>query len=121
MTPRIVSQPQPGFFTLRLVRGGPLVPARIWRPCVCTAVGGDDAAEHAWTDACDRYPPLAAEVCAPTKRDYTVDELWVYGRPIPEPEWRLLVDQHEWDRRYAPGAATQQPARPVNLREQRIW
>lgn len=83
--PRIINQPRPGFFKLRLVKGGPWVPSRIYayRPRVA---GTDHLAAHVNGEHCE------------------VDRVWLYGHPISEDEYRRMLS--------SPHA---QPKRAVNL------
>lgn len=105
------NDPQPGFFLTRLVKGGPLMPARIWRPCVCTVNGGEDGAEHDWQPTCDRNPPLAAEV---NGQPHDVDRVWMSRDVITEAEYRYLMDTAAWDRANDPTAPMANPAQPIN-------
>ena len=59
---RNLNKPEPGYFKMRLVRGGPWVPARIRRVCQCTVNGGDEERDHDWQESCDRNPPLSADI-----------------------------------------------------------
>lgn len=60
---RRIDQPAPGWFKVKLVKGGPWVPARIY---------------------------LAAEI---GKASVEIERVWEYGHMIDEPEWRRLMDR----------------------------
>jgi len=113
MAPRI-DVPETGFYWTRLVKGGPRVAARVWRPCACTVNGGDDQAEHDWHQSCDRCPRLRCEVDG-KDRDPVLTWPSLAGRSIPESEYRYLRDTAEWERAYAPHSPAAQPREPVDL------
>lgn len=112
--PRVNEHYQPGYFLCRAVKSGPLMPARIWRPCCCTVGGGADNDEHAWTPECDRYPPLVAEIAGEPADIYRV---WMSRTEITEAEYRLKLDQAIWDQHNDPDAPFANPTRAVNLRD----
>lgn len=110
--PRQRGQAQPGFFKMRLVKGGPWVPARIHRPCHCTINGGLINAAHAWRDTCDRFPRLVAEIAG---EDADLWRVWENGRPIPQAEYDHLMRVRSWAETYAPGAPEANPRQAVDL------
>lgn len=114
-------RPACGFFRLRLVAGGPWVPARISRPCHCTVLGGAGQVEHPWTDACDRFPPLLAEIAGrePATDAATVERVWT-GQPVEEAEWRRLVAVAGWARDFAPDAPEATPERAIDRLTARV-
>lgn len=63
---RRIDQPEPGFFKLRLVRGGPFVAARIWRT-------GDALHAHVNAMPCP------------------VDRVWLFGKEISHDEYKRLM------------------------------
>lgn len=87
-----IDQPQPGHYATRLVRKGPLVPARIWL---------SDGRLHAELNgkAADPY------------------RLWpsVMGRPITEVNYRFMVQEAVWCRTYAPHEPPANPESPIDL------
>jgi hypothetical protein len=96
----------------RLVKGGPEVACRIRRLCHCTH-GAEDG--HDWTDACDRFPPLLAEINGRIdERPGAVDRLWTSAEIIDEAEWLLLTGRREWDERHDPDAPSQRPADAID-------
>lgn len=110
--PRAIERPETGYFVTRLVRGGPEVPARIWRPCACTVNGGDDQQCHDWRDTCDRYPHLQGEI------DGTYADLWrvwTGGRRTTESHWRYMTDVARWAETHAPQDPTANPKQPIDL------
>ena len=88
---RTINCPEVGFFKVRLVARGPWVPASITRPCHCTVNGGDDGAEHAWAEDCDRHPPLVGEIGGLLVDD-VCEQIWhANSRAIDELEYAALV------------------------------
>lgn len=106
-------QPHEGHFVTRLVKGGPEVPARIWRPCHCTINGGDDNRVHDWRDSCDRFPALACEVDG-----RPVDPLeawtWLAKQPIGRAEFEFMTADAEWCRQHAPDDPKASPRQKVD-------
>lgn len=104
--------PQPGFFRLRLVKGGPFVPSRIWRGCCCTVNGGYTNAQHRWRDTCDRYPPLQGEI---NGSPADPQRIWDSGWPITNPEFDHLTAVRNWAETHAPAAPEANPRRRIDL------
>lgn len=100
---RIVDAPEPGYFAIRMVKGGPLVAARIYasdHACPVTGVAGE------------RPRRLLAEIAG---RDADVDRVWLYGRPIPEAEYRYLMGVQTWAETNAPRDPAANPSDPIDL------
>ena len=98
--PRI-DRPEPGFFQTRLVKGGPLVPARIWV---------DDTVP-------DRPAVLLAEV---NGRPSDAWRIWpsVAGNNITEAEFHHLSRVVQWAETSVPHAPEANPREPINLATQ---
>jgi len=99
MSERHANGIRPGFFLTKLVKDGPLLPARIWRPCHCT-VNGEET--HDWQPTCDRFPALLAEA---NGKPADVMTVWMYHDEITEAEF--------WQRTNNP---ITNPNQAVNLR-----
>ncbi len=114
MTGPRIDIPETGFYWTRLVKDGPKVPARIWRPCRCTVNGGDEQAEHDWSETCDRYPRLR---CMVGDRDRDPVLTWpsLAGRAIPLSEFRFLIAATKWEQAYAPHLPLANPRAPIDL------
>lgn len=112
IAPRDISRPRPGYFTVKLAKGGVLVPARIWRLCHCTPVGGPNNRPHDWSPLCDRFPPLYAEIDG---KPASVDRLWTSGREIDKAEYDYMVANTQWARQYTPGDPIANPRQPVDV------
>lgn len=106
---RLTAHPAPGFFQIRLVKGGPFVPARIYRPCACTING---PAEHDWQDTCDRYSPLAAEIDG---KPGGLWRLWTYGKIISRNDYQYMTDLREWSLTCDPLSPQANPGQPIDL------
>jgi hypothetical protein len=103
--PDFVDQPQPGCFLVRLVKGGPRVPARIF-------VGPPLDPET--LEEMDRPPVLRATVAGERSHDpYLV---WTWKRePIDESEYRWRLATLEWAMQHAPDSPEANPRRPIRL------
>jgi hypothetical protein len=111
---RHADAPQPGYFSTRLVKGGPLVCARIWRPCACTVGGGDGNVPHDWTPACDRWQDLVAEIDG---HGCPVDAVWQYAGFIDKSDYEFMRDAAAWDRLNDPDSPHANPRQAVDLRQ----
>lgn len=102
----IIDRPQEGWFRTRLVKGGPLVPARIWRSVATDPLTGE---------ALDRSPILQAEINGKPIDPY---ELWprVADRRITEAEFKFMTADSEWCQRHAPNEPAANPGKPIDLR-----
>lgn len=103
------ARPEPGFFKLRLVKGGPWVPASITRPCTCT-IGGDRP-PHEWKETCDRFPTLAGEI---NREEGDIYQIWAYGREISEDEYNHLTALCEWAEKHAPHEPEANPYQAID-------
>jgi hypothetical protein len=109
------SEPEPGYFKLRLIRRGAWVPAIIWRPCPLilpdpleeTAPGPED-----WCFPTARPRPLRARI-----GEDEVDPLEVWGRgpAIGVQEYRFLLARRQWVVDHAPEEPEANPKLPANL------
>jgi hypothetical protein len=106
MTPsRRIDRPEPGFFRMRLVRGGVFVGARIYRPCPM----------HPETcEALDRWFDLEAEIDG---EPADVLRVWESGDPITPAEFAYLDARGAWARRVVPDHPFANPRRPVTWAE----
>ncbi len=113
MNPRRTDDPQPGYFKLRLVKGGPFVGAAIFHRSPCDPETGEEM---------DRSPMWEAWkngkiIREPSPDAFTagVYEIWMTGLEISEAEYRHLVADREWCRNYAPGSPEANPTKKVDL------
>ncbi len=94
---RMVDNPQPGYFLIRVVKGGPWVPARIVHDF-----------GHWWAEINGR------EVGKKTEDPLTADQvlrIWHFGREIDQNEYRRLLR--------IPAAERPDPTKPVDLSKKR--
>lgn len=105
-----ISKPEPGTYKIRLVKGGPWVPVKVWRPCQCTISGPD---EHAWQETCDRFAPLQALQDGHRKAD--LEKIWPYLREITESEYEFLAADGQWCRDHAPQEPAANPTKAIDL------
>ncbi len=102
---RAIASPEPGFFKLRLVKGGPWMPAIIYRPCPIE--WHPETCQHI-----DRWPHLAAEIDG---MSVSVDRIWTSGRVIPIAEYLYLKADRAWVREWAPHLPEARPEEAMNL------
>lgn len=97
----------PGFFMIRLVRGGAEVPAAIFLVPFVEEGDADDArmemSPH--LEATIRGEPASVGRVAGAR-----------GREITEAEYRFQMADHAWLREWAPGDPKANPRRPVDVR-----
>lgn len=110
--PRDIARPEPGMFKLRLVKGGPWVPALIKRAVARDPLTGEKL---------DRSPLWSTYINgrlladpSPDPGRARVDDVWLSGRPISVAEYKFLRRQLMFDRYFAPAAAD--PRRPIDVR-----
>lgn len=90
----------PGYFMVRLVKGGPEVPCRLWRDEVRDEEGDllQDVRYHAAIDT-DEVDPASPE-------------RWPWTR-IPEERWKYLTELAAWSRQHDPDGPAANPRRPI--------
>lgn len=111
---RYVGRPEPGFYRVRLVRGGPWVAAQIilaptpdpWvpdnpmdRPCY-------------WSVVVNGEPSKLTEMVP----DKDVWKVYEWGERIDRETYDLMLAQAEWDRKYDPASPLANPDKRVDLR-----
>lgn len=97
--PRPVDRPEPGFFRMKLIRGGPFVAARI---------GHDTAGWWAEIDG-QRYAPHPDPAHAEA-----VYRVWHGGHVIPEAEYQHLLAVRGWAEREMPTHPVTHPREPID-------
>lgn len=103
---RRIDRPEPGHWLVRLVRGGPLVPARIFWAQTTHEPGNPE-------NLMERSPFLAAEVGGDVVE---VDSVWHRrGTPITEAEYRYRLAEMQWATEHAPAEAIAKPRQPVDF------
>lgn len=97
--PRRVDVPEPGFFLLRLVKGGVQVAARIIHD------------ESGWSAEIngERGPAAADPFEAPG-----LSKIWTFGLRVDEAEYRYRLDVAQWARAHQPTHPAADPTRPVD-------
>ena len=102
---RRIDAPRPGFWLIRLVKGGPEVPARIYRHST-THEPGDPANEM------ERPSFLLAEIAGEPAE---LDDVWLRaGRAIDEAEYLFQVADHAHAREWRPRDAKADPRRRID-------
>ena len=98
-----IDVPEVGFYRIRLVRGGPFVPARIWRSVATDPVAGETL---------DRSPVMMGELAG---EPVDPNALWrsCMGRATSEEEYQFLLDDYRWARTFAPDDPIANPKTPI--------
>lgn len=108
--PRILDQPKPGFFRLRLVKNGPWVAAKIsYGPQLDTDGLAMLDEGDLWSTRID--DELIADP-SPDPHVAHVDRVWIYGEEITEAEYEFLLLDSAWQRSQGISAR-----KPVELRK----
>lgn len=99
---RVVDEPQPGFFRMRLVKRGPYVPAKI------------ENVDGKWSATINGKPQL------PTHEDPMlasgVLDIWHSAKIIDEAEYKYLIGLKEWAERVKPDHPAANPYKPIDLK-----
>jgi hypothetical protein len=106
--PRRIDRPEPGFFRLRLVKGGPFVPARLW-------IGPPLDPET--REPLDRSPRPMVQIAhfPATDRPDRVDRVWLYGERISVEAFEAMRLRAAWARLHQPDAPIANPLSPVDV------
>jgi hypothetical protein len=114
---------RPAHLLLRLVKGGPWVPAIIYQPC--PFIEPEPLSPYPpprdWCQPLDRSPnPLRARIGdGPVIEDQTeIDRLWAQSRFCSANEYRYRLRLREWAVRNAPRSPEAQPGQAVDLNRQ---
>lgn len=103
---RRLDRPEVGFWTVRLVSGGPAVPARIFWAQTTHEPGNPE-------NRMERSRFLAAEIGGEVAE---VDDVWLRrGTPITEAEYCFRVAEMQWAKAHAPIEPIANPRRRVDL------
>lgn len=105
---REVDSPRAGYFRLRLRKGAPYVPARIWIGPPRDPLTGE---------LLDRsYRPIVQIANFPATDDpEEVARVWHYGETIDPATFAYMRSRAEWARLHDPEAPAANPLRPVDL------
>ena len=108
---RVMNDAQPGFFRVRMVRGGPWVPAVIFLPCpwICPA---DNVSPDEWCLPLDRSRRLMAQVAG---RPVWPEDVWNYAEAVSIDEHDYLRAVWDWAQT-VPDAPEATPRKAVDLR-----
>lgn len=105
MMARIINKPEPGFFKMRLIKGGPWVPALIYRPCpleLCPET-------FQWID---RVYRLEAEIDG---MPVDVNRIWTSGRQITAAEYLYMKAHRAWVRQHAQHLPEARPEEAIDI------
>lgn len=117
---RRIDTPRPGWFVVKLVKGGPPVPALIFRPCpmvlplpVPDCYEDGEPGPEDWCRPCRaHWRPLEARI----NDDWApVDRVWTSGREIDRGEYEFLMADYRWARQHAPSDFRANPDRAIDV------
>lgn len=103
------NRPEPGYWMIKLVRNGPLVPACV-RMTETTHEPGNESNDMTGT----RSPQLAAFIL---DEPASLDRVWtaVKHAYIDEKEYQYRVELARWAKQHSPEEAAAQPRKPIDL------
>jgi hypothetical protein len=102
--------PEPGFWRLRLAKGGPLVAA-----CICVVETTTEPGNAGNDMAGTRSPHLAAFVL---DEPVAMDRVWHWRlEPITENEYRFQCATAAWAKKFSPEEPIANPKSPVDLKK----
>lgn len=105
--------PEPGYFSLRLVKGGPMVGAELtYAPPNDPETGEPLDRSYYWSARIDGEHDPSPEPM-PSER---VMRVWLHGRRIDKAEYDYLTKDAEWARRFAPDDPRANPRQKVDIR-----
>lgn len=108
---RLVGQPAPGFYAVKLVKGGVEVGARITHGPTADPDTGE-LLDRSWHYAAEiNGVPDPNPRPEPTERVWRVHE---FSRRISEAEYRWLIADRAWCKRFAPSLPEANPYQPIN-------
>lgn len=109
---RNISRPEPGWFLLRLVKGGPLVGACItYEPSRDPVT--DEPCDRSWWWSAWINGELVGE--PGVRPNDQVFRIWESGDRIDEAEYSYMIQSARWAQEYAPDEPAANPRTAVNL------
>jgi hypothetical protein len=97
-------EPEVGWYKIRLVKGGPWVPARIWLEQNIDPASGELVADE----------ELRAELNGNSADPYD-QWIWLSARPISEQEFLYMEDLRRWAAWHAPDEPAANPRTPIDF------
>ena len=109
-TPRSMDAPESGYWLIRVVKSGPVVPARIW-------TGREPEHEglpiDLWPNSETRILGIFAEIAG---KPVDVDRVWhSKGVAITKEEFAFRMADHRWAATHAPHLPEAQPEKPIRV------
>jgi hypothetical protein len=112
--PRMIDNPEPGFFKVRLLKDGPWVAARIeYGPTKDPETGEPLDRSPMWTATIDGKP--LADSPSPDPLKAGVFRIWHSGRRIEEEDYLLLLRHAEWAKQHSPNDPAANPTQRIDL------
>jgi hypothetical protein len=109
---RNIARPEPGYFRMRLVKGGPLVGARIvYQPTPDPETG--DLLDRSWYWSAVVNDERIGDPCV--RPSDAVFRIWESGERIDEPEYAYLIASARWASEFAPDDPMARPREKIDL------
>ncbi len=112
---RPLADPRPGFFKMRLVRGGPFVGAEIRHGPAHDPETGEELDRSWMWEALINGKHVRQPAGDPLNAG--VFRVWESGTEITEAEYRYLIADADWCAKHAPSEPQAQPTRAVRIGE----
>lgn len=112
--PRDVGRPAPGFYKIRLTRGGPFVAARILHQPGRDPIDGTPLDRSYWWTAIIDGEPVAEP--STSAEEAGVFRIWPVCWSIGEAEYDYLLANAKWAKAHAPHEPAANPRQAINLR-----
>ena len=111
---RVYDDPKPGFFKVRMVKGGSWVGAKIeYGPGNDPETGEPLDRSYQW------YVEINGEPAGSPSPDPWladgIERVWVYGKRITEEEFNYLIDDRAWAAEHAQHLPEAQPKKKVDI------
>jgi hypothetical protein len=106
------TNPEPGLFRVRLVRGGPYVAAEIRHEPPKDPVTKEFLERSFYWYAVINGEAEAARGIQPTHK---VEQIWLFGEKIDREMYEWLRADRAWARSWAPGSAEANPRKAIDL------
>lgn len=113
MTPRRPDQPRPGFFKMRIVKGGAYVGAEIRHGPSRDPDTGGLMDERSWMWETWINGELA-RAPSPDPTHAGVWRVWMHAEEISEPAYRHLIADREWCKQNLPASPEAQPTKKAD-------
>lgn len=109
LDPRRLHYVAPGFYKVRLVKGGPWVPVHVWE------TGERDEETGEPLEDIDSFIEVNGAVVPFEKADFHAERINLHGVPIDRAEFEYRRDTRRWAEAYAPDVPEARPQEAIDL------